>query len=62
MPETPDLIIPEEGATITITPQQLRKNGMLKVAATYHAPAEIKHVPLIGSEHSMSASNARLCL
>mmetsp|Transcript_21490 Transcript_21490/g.59497 ORF Transcript_21490/g.59497 Transcript_21490/m.59497 type:complete len:508 (+) Transcript_21490:67-1590(+) len=47
MPETPDLIIPEEGATITITPQQLRKNGMLKVAATYHAPAEIKHVPLI---------------
>ncbi|KAF5826440.1 hypothetical protein DUNSADRAFT_3071 [Dunaliella salina] len=47
MPETPDLIDPQEGATITITPQQLRKNGMLKVAANYHAPAEIKHVPLI---------------
>jgi len=46
MPETPDLIDPADGACISITPMQLRKNGMLKVAATYHAPSEMKHVPL----------------
>ena len=46
MPESPEALDPEEGAAVVISAQQLRKNGMLKVAATFHAPAEIKNVPL----------------
>lgn len=46
MPLDPDLVDPEAGPIITISKQQLRTNKLCNIPASYHAPSEIKGVPM----------------